>query len=74
MTERISTDIAIIGAGVIGMAIAERLLAEGRDVVVIDPNPPWFWRILWQCGHDCRLCGDACGVTRGAAQSAVIAV
>ena len=40
MTERISTDIAIIGAGVIGMAIAERLLAEGRDVVVIDPNPP----------------------------------
>lgn len=34
------TDIAIIGGGVIGLAIAERLTAEGRDVTLIDPNPP----------------------------------
>jgi D-amino-acid dehydrogenase len=34
------TEIAIIGAGVVGLAIAERLLAEGREVVLIDPNPP----------------------------------
>lgn len=35
-----STEIAIIGAGVIGLAVAERLLAEGREVVLIDPNDP----------------------------------
>lgn len=33
------TEIAIIGAGVVGLAIAERLEAEGRDVVLLDPNP-----------------------------------
>ncbi len=35
-----SCDVAIIGAGVIGLAIAEQLMRDGRDVVVIDPNPP----------------------------------
>lgn len=34
------TEIAIVGAGVVGLAIAERLLAEGREVTIIDPNPP----------------------------------
>lgn len=34
------TEIAIIGAGVVGLAIAERLSAEGRQVLLIDPNPP----------------------------------
>ncbi len=34
-----STDIAIIGGGVIGLAIAEHLLNDGHEVVVIDPNP-----------------------------------
>ena len=33
------TDIAVIGAGVVGLAIAERLEAEGREIVLIDPNP-----------------------------------
>ena len=33
-------EIAVIGAGVIGMAVAERLLRDGREVVVIDPDPP----------------------------------
>lgn len=37
---RISTDIAIIGGGVIGLAIALRLRADGRDVIVIEPNEP----------------------------------
>jgi D-hydroxyproline dehydrogenase len=36
----LTTEIAIIGAGVIGLAIAERLLAEGREVVLVDPGPP----------------------------------
>lgn len=34
------TEIAIIGAGVIGLAIALRLLAEGKEVTLIDPNDP----------------------------------
>lgn len=38
--QHLTTDIAIIGAGVIGLAIAERLLAEGREVVLVDPDPP----------------------------------
>jgi D-amino-acid dehydrogenase len=37
---RISTDIAIIGGGVIGLAIALRLRADGREVVVVEPNEP----------------------------------
>jgi len=36
----IKTDIAIVGAGVIGLAIAFRLAAAGRAVVVVDPNDP----------------------------------
>jgi glycine/D-amino acid oxidase-like deaminating enzyme len=40
MTQRITTDIAIIGAGVVGLAVAERLLAEGREVTLIDPGQP----------------------------------
>ncbi len=37
---QLNVDIAIIGAGVIGLAIAEALVAEGREVVLVDPNPP----------------------------------
>ncbi|MGL6211406.1 MAG: NAD(P)/FAD-dependent oxidoreductase, partial [Paracoccaceae bacterium] len=40
MTLPRSTDIAILGAGVIGLAIAERLIAEGREVVLVDPGVP----------------------------------
>lgn len=40
MTPHQTTDIAIIGAGVIGLCIAERLVAEGHEVVLVDPNPP----------------------------------
>jgi D-amino-acid dehydrogenase len=37
---RISTDIAVIGGGVIGLAIALRLRAAGREVAVVEPNEP----------------------------------
>jgi glycine/D-amino acid oxidase-like deaminating enzyme len=40
MTRPVITDIAILGAGVVGLAIAERLLAEGREVVLVDPGEP----------------------------------
>lgn len=40
MTGTQNTEIAILGAGVIGLCIAERLHAEGREVVLVDPAPP----------------------------------
>lgn len=38
--QHISSEIAIVGAGVVGLAIAEALVAEGREVVLIDPEAP----------------------------------
>jgi glycine/D-amino acid oxidase-like deaminating enzyme len=38
VAELIKTDVAIVGAGIIGLAIAFRLAADGREVVVVDPN------------------------------------
>ncbi len=35
-----ATEIAIVGAGVVGLATALRLVAEGREVLLIDPNEP----------------------------------
>ncbi|MGB8815460.1 MAG: FAD-dependent oxidoreductase [Paracoccaceae bacterium] len=40
MTQHVTTDIAVIGAGVVGMTIALRLAHEGRNVVLIDPDTP----------------------------------
>lgn len=40
MTQHITTEIAILGAGVVGLAIAEALVAEGREVVLVDPGEP----------------------------------
>mgnify|MGYP003562611460 CR=1 FL=1 len=33
-------EIAVIGAGVVGLTIAHRLATDGHEVAVIDPNPP----------------------------------
>ena len=35
-----SVEIAIVGAGVIGLSIALRLASSGREVALIDPSPP----------------------------------
>ncbi|MBE0555563.1 MAG: FAD-dependent oxidoreductase, partial [Rhodobacteraceae bacterium] len=40
MTEHFLTEVAVLGAGVVGLAIAERLLAKGREVVLVDPGTP----------------------------------
>lgn len=40
MTQHLTTDIAVLGAGVVGLAIAEALCAEGRAVVLVDPATP----------------------------------
>jgi D-hydroxyproline dehydrogenase len=40
MTDLHRTDIAILGAGVVGLAIAEALIAEGHEVTLVDPGQP----------------------------------
>ncbi|MFI5012244.1 MAG: NAD(P)/FAD-dependent oxidoreductase [Hyphomicrobiales bacterium] len=40
MVQPLKTDVAVIGAGIIGLTTALRLAAAGREVVVIDPNRP----------------------------------
>lgn len=40
MSESNNVEIAIVGAGVIGLSIALRLASQGREVVLIDPNDP----------------------------------
>jgi D-amino-acid dehydrogenase len=37
---RNGTEIAVIGAGVIGLTVALRLASEGREVTLLDPAPP----------------------------------
>jgi L-2-hydroxyglutarate oxidase LhgO len=39
MSERIDLDCVVIGAGVVGLAIARRLALEGREVVVLESEP-----------------------------------
>jgi D-hydroxyproline dehydrogenase len=38
----LSCEIAVIGGGVIGMAVALRLAREGRSVMLIEPNEPGY--------------------------------
>ena len=40
MIHHVSTEIAVVGAGVVGLAVAEALVAQGHEVVLIDPEPP----------------------------------
>ncbi len=40
MLTRETTDIAVIGAGVIGLTIALELIDQGREVVLVDPGQP----------------------------------
>ncbi len=40
MTEHHTTEIAILGAGVVGLAIAEALIAQGHEVTLVDPGQP----------------------------------
>jgi D-amino-acid dehydrogenase len=40
MTTRETTEIAVIGAGVVGLTIALDLVDRGHEVVLVDPGPP----------------------------------
>jgi len=35
-----SVEVAVVGAGVVGLAIAHRLAGEGREVALVDPEAP----------------------------------
>jgi flavin-dependent dehydrogenase len=37
-------DVAVVGAGPAGAAVAARLAASGRDVALLDQAPAWRWR------------------------------
>ncbi len=47
MTQHIITEIAVLGAGVVGLSVAERLLAQGHGVVLVDPA--WTERFMDLC-------------------------
>jgi glycine/D-amino acid oxidase-like deaminating enzyme len=38
--QQVTTEIAVVGAGVIGLTVALRLAQDGRQVVLLDPNAP----------------------------------
>jgi D-hydroxyproline dehydrogenase len=40
MPTRETTEIAVIGAGVIGLTIALELVDHGHEVTLVDPGPP----------------------------------
>ena len=44
-------EIAVVGAGVIGLAIAFRLAREGRDILLIDPREPGRGASYGNAGH-----------------------
>ncbi|MEX1169907.1 MAG: FAD-dependent oxidoreductase, partial [Chloroflexota bacterium] len=44
MTARERVEVAIVGGGPAGSALAARLAAAGRDVVVLERAPRWRWR------------------------------
>ncbi|MCM8744385.1 NAD(P)/FAD-dependent oxidoreductase, partial [Pseudomonas koreensis] len=46
-----SADIAVIGAGIIGVACALQLARQGRRVVVIDRQPPGHGASFGNAGH-----------------------
>jgi len=44
MSRRLGHDVAIVGAGMVGAALALSLARAGFDVVVVEPRPPAPWR------------------------------
>jgi 2-octaprenylphenol hydroxylase len=44
MNRRLGHDVAVVGAGMVGAALALSLARAGFDVVVIEPRPPAPWR------------------------------
>lgn len=49
---KIDTDLCIIGAGLSGLALAAKVQAEGRDVIVLEARDRSGGRVLSQGGHD----------------------
>ncbi|WP_262365355.1 lycopene cyclase family protein [Gordonia sp. OPL2] len=46
------TDVAVVGAGPAGRALAHRLLLRGMTVTIVDPRPGATWRPTYACWTD----------------------
>ena len=51
MSDSNRADIAVIGAGIIGVACALQLARQGQRVVVIDPQAPGMGASYGNAGH-----------------------
>ncbi|WP_439856236.1 NAD(P)/FAD-dependent oxidoreductase [Pseudomonas yamanorum] len=51
MSDNVIPDIAVVGAGIIGVACALQLARQGRRVVVIDPQQPGHGASFGNAGH-----------------------
>jgi D-amino-acid dehydrogenase len=51
MSENVIPDIAVVGAGIIGVACALQLARQGQRVVVIDPQQPGHGASFGNAGH-----------------------
>ncbi len=51
MSDRKPVDIAVVGAGIIGVACALQLARQGREVLVIDPQEPGMGASYGNAGH-----------------------
>lgn len=45
-------DVAVVGAGPAGRALAHRLLLRGMSVTIVDPHPTASWRPTYACWTD----------------------
>ena len=65
-----TVEIAVIGAGVVGLATALRLASDGREVVLIDPNEPGSGASFGNAGtiaeYACMPVGNPAGAARAA--------
>ena len=71
MLTRERTDIAVIGAGVIGLTIALELVEAGHEVVLVDPGDPGMGASYGNAGTIADLCGQPGRHAGGAAVAAV---
>ena len=51
MTPALDAEVVVVGAGLIGAACALRLAAEGRDVLLLDAEPPGQGASFGNAGH-----------------------
>ena len=64
-------EVAIVGAGVVGLTLALRLARAGREVVLIDPNPPGSGARRGLPGRESSTCHPRIGCTPACVQASL---